>query len=258
MPEKMIRRGFDPADSRLFSDKSLTRLASVRQEIEFLLDRDYPADSVMAFVGGHHQLAARQRLALQRATAPSRFWQARQSCLLPWAEAAKGCLLIDGFNLIITLEVALSGSVLLLGSDGALRDLAGLRGTYRLIPQTDQALTLIGDALGNLMVPDVLIYLDAPVSNSGRLRARIIEASSSWKMPVKVELVPDADRLLTGQARIVTSDSLLLDLCTSWFNLAGKIVGESIHDAWIIDFSSIQPGKEAACPPGIQDAAIGN
>ena len=42
--------------------------------------------------------------------------------------AKDNCLFIDGFNLIITLEVALSGSSVLLGKDQVLRDLAGLRG----------------------------------------------------------------------------------------------------------------------------------
>ena len=39
---------------------------------------------------------------------------------------------IDGFNTIITLEVALSGSHVFCCRDDVLRDLAGLRGTHAL------------------------------------------------------------------------------------------------------------------------------
>ena len=49
---------------------------------------------------------------------------------------------IDGFNTIITLEVILSDSVFFTCMDGTLRDLAALRGTYRLIPETDRAVQL--------------------------------------------------------------------------------------------------------------------
>lgn len=50
---------------------------------------------------------------------------------------------IDGFNTVITLEVALSGSPVFYCRDGALRDLAGLRGTYRVIDKTQEAIELL-------------------------------------------------------------------------------------------------------------------
>lgn len=100
--------------------------------------------------------------------------------MLPLECAKDGCLNIDGFNLIITLEVALSGSPILLGKDGVFRDLAGLRGTYRLIDKTDTALNLIGKILRELNVPWVRFYLDSPVSNSGRLKSKILGLSEQW------------------------------------------------------------------------------
>ena len=129
-------------------------------------------------------------------------------------EAAKdSCLYIDGLNLIITLEVALSGSIVLLGNDGVLRDLAGLRGNYFLIEQTDVALDLIGETFKELSIPEAVFYLDAPVSNSGRLRSRILEHAEKWDVPVTVELVPNSDLFLSKMARVVTGDSIILDQC---------------------------------------------
>ena len=48
-------------------------------------------------------------------------------------------LLVDGFNLIITIEVALSGGLVLDCADGTVRDLAGLRGSYHPVDETDGA-----------------------------------------------------------------------------------------------------------------------
>jgi hypothetical protein len=230
-------RGSDPQDAQAFSGEALPGLILARQEIQFMLDRGYPAGSVIALVGGHRQLTVRQRMALQRSTAAQRQIEKRLALMLPWTAARDGILLIDGFNLIITLEVALSGSVLLRCGDGALRDLAGLRGTYRIIPQTSAALDLIGRALHDLAVPEARFFLDAPVSNSGRLRSLITSVAQDWDFPVNVELAPDVDHRLSGQQRIVSSDSILLDQCRSWFSLAARIVDVYIPEAWVVDLS---------------------
>lgn len=236
MSKKTPRRGFNPEDYRWFSPKALVKLSIAQEEIQWLLDRGYPLDSVMDLVGGHHQLSTRQRTALQRATSSSRQCKKRQATLQPLEAAHDGCLNIDGFNLIITLEVAISGGILIRGNDGVLRDLAGLRGTYSIIEQTDAVLELLGAALARLAVPEIKFFLDAPVSNSGKLRNRILAHAVHWKIPVVVELVPNADAVLAKGNRIVTSDSVLLDQCQSWFDLSSNIIANQITTAWIISF----------------------
>lgn len=129
----------------------------------------------------------------------------------------------------------MSGSPILLGRDGVFRDLAGLRGTYRIIDKTDTALALIGKTLQELHVPMVKFYLDSPVSNSGRLKTKILECLVHRGMPVDVELIPNVDAVLAGKERVVTGDSIILDECTSWFNLSRKIIEDHIQDAWAID-----------------------
>ncbi len=188
-------------------------------------------------MGNHHQLSARARTSLQRTTASTVEYEKRKLTMLSFECAKEGCLFIDGFNLIITLEVALSGSPILLGKDGVLRDLAGLRGTYKLIDKTDIALELMGKTLKELKVPMVRFYLDSPVSNSGRLKSKILEYSESWNLPVEVELIPNVDAVLSDMERIVTGDSIILDECKSWFNLSRKIVDDYIPYAWIVDLS---------------------
>ena len=232
-----IRRGFDPQDHQWFSPDAITRLGQAQEELQWLLDRGYQPGPVIDFVGSHHQLSTRQRNALQRSTSSQRQYDRRMARLLPFDAAHEGCLAIDGFNLIITLEVALSKSPIILGKDHVYRDLAGLRGTYRLIEQTDQALNLIGKTFHELQVPCAKFYLDQPVSNSGRLRQKILAFAEQWQIPVEVELVPDTDAVLTRMERIVTGDSVILDRCTSWFNLARKIIDDNIREAWIISFS---------------------
>ncbi len=231
------RRGFDPKDRRFFSEKAITNLRIAQEEIQWLLDRNYRIDTVIDFVGNHYLLSSRQRLALRRATASKMQYRKRESKLLPPESAEHGCMFIDGFNIIITLEVALSGSVVISGRDGVLRDLAGLRGTYRLIDKTETALDLIGTALNELNVPKVKFFLDEPVSNSGRLKNKILSHSKIWDIPTEVELVRNPDPILSDMGRVITGDSVILDNCESWFNLSRKIVKEHIKNAWVVEFN---------------------
>lgn len=236
MASNNTRRGFDPKDKRFFSAEAVINLGIAQEEIQWLLDRDYSIDTVINFVGNHYLFSSRQRLALRRATAMETQYNKRRSTLLPLENAKYGCMFIDGFNIIITLEVALSGGVIILGKDGVLRDLAGLRGTYRLINKTETALDLIGIALNEFNVPQVKFFLDEPVSNSGRLRNKILSHSKVWNIPTEVELVRDPDPILSNMGRVVTGDSIILDNCKSWFNLSRKIVEDYIKDAWIVRF----------------------
>ncbi len=237
MSPKAIKRGYNAEDCRWFSDNAVDKLRIAQREICWLLDHGYKNSAVIDFVGNHYQLSARQRIALQRSTASTLQYRQREAGLLTFDRAADGCVFIDGFNLIISLEVALSGSLMICGNDGVIRDLAGLRGTYSIIGQTERALELIGGELKTLAVPEVKIFLDAPVSNSGRLRKLILKHAMDWDIPAEVLLVPNADPVLANIGRIVSADSVIMDSCESWFNLSRRIIETHIKDAWIVNLT---------------------
>jgi hypothetical protein len=227
-------RGAHPEDARLFGDPELPKLRAAAEEMAWLRERGYPLDTVVELVGGHHQLESRQRLAVRRAVCSPAQYMRRIARELEPEEAARRPLLIDGFNLIITIEVALSHGLLLRCADGAIRDIAGLRGSYHPVEETEGALTRIGAALKALRPSKVKFLLDEPVSNSGRLKERILDHAKKWKAPVSVELVPDPDAILKKSANVVTSDSEILDHCASWLNLGKFVVGD-IPDIWMIE-----------------------
>jgi len=129
---------------------------------------------------------------------------------------------IDGFNLIIGLEVALSDGMMFIGQDGCIRDLAELRGTYRLISQTETAIRMIRDALHELQVSKAVIMLDEPVSNSGRLKTKIYDID--WQIPVDVQIIRSPDAALKKLPCVITGDAIILDECENWFNLMGYII----------------------------------
>lgn len=235
--EKIVRRGFDEEDKRWFSMDEVINLQKAQQEVQWLLNRGYKIGPIIEFIGGHYQFSVRQRTALMRATSSTVQCEKRKVKLLSNENAKEGYLYIDGFNLIITLEVALSGGVLILGNDEVFRDLAGLRGTYRLIDKTNKALEYLVKTLKQLKVQKIKFFLDSPVSNSGRLKVKILEYFNETGIDIDVELVPNPDVILSKLENVVTGDSVIIDECRSWYNLSRKIVEDNIKEAWVVSLN---------------------
>lgn len=163
----------------------------------------------------------------------------RKSKRLPIDNLNQETIYIDGFNLIITIEVALSKGILIVGSDGNVRDLAGLRGTYKIIDKTIKALELIGRCLDHNKCKKAVFYLDSPVSNSGSLKVQILEVAKSWNTEVEVNLVNNADVILEKLNNVVSSDAVIIDKCGSYFNLGKEIIEKYIDETNIIDLNKV-------------------
>lgn len=233
--KKSTIRGKEDKDERFFSSKEIERLKYTQEEVVWLLNRNYPISNIIDFVGGRHQFSSRQRMALRRASCSSRDLKIRRDKEISIYDLEGKTLNIDTFNFIISLEVALSKGVLINCMDGAIRDLAGLRGTYRLIDKTYTALEILGNIFKRLKIKGVNFYIDSPVSNSGKLKTAIFEVADKWDIDVNVEIVPNPDVILEKSNYVVSSDSIILDRCDGWINLVKYIIDNEINDYWIID-----------------------
>ncbi len=225
-----VKRGYEPKDAVEFGQKAAEKLNAAAQELHFLMNRGYDTKSASTFIGNHRLLSERQRLALARMVSPDAALQARKQKELCHAPDS---LVLDGFNTVITLEVALSGSLLREGMDGTIRDLAGLRGSYRLVDKTYRAVELLLDRLEKLGVKNALFYLDRQVSNSGRLRALLLDRAEGRSVQVQAELHPSVDGVLSRMERVVTTDAIILDKCGSWYNLNRSLIEQAVPEAWI-------------------------
>ena len=143
MVQMDAKRGYVPEDERNFSSEALETMKTASRHISFLINEGYDLKQTITFVGNHFLLSERQRLAIMRSLATESQLRNRKDRQVQLGEAAGKEVWIDGFNIIITLEVMLSNSILLNSMDGTIRDLAALRGTYRLIPETNDAIRLI-------------------------------------------------------------------------------------------------------------------
>jgi hypothetical protein len=153
-------------------------------------------------------------------------------------------LWLDGFNVLMALESALSGGVILLGRDGCCRDMAGVHGHYHRVEETRPALQLIGDQTSAWGVDRCQWYLDSPVSNSGRLRGFILDLARESQWNWTVDLVTNPDKILIQANQVVaTADSVILDRCQRWVNLAAIVIRQKAPQAKLVDLSMVVSGE---------------
>ncbi|HEX7069941.1 MAG TPA: DUF434 domain-containing protein [Rhodothermales bacterium] len=234
MPHRTRHRGPDPRDERLFSGAALFSLREAVADYSWLLSRGYSEAAGEAIVGDRYRLPQRVRIAMRRMACSDDALRRRKEHRIRTFEPGAE-LLIDGFNVLITLESALGGAVVLEGRDGCLRDLAGLRGSYRAVDETRPALEAAGRVLAQAGNPHATWIFDRPVSNSGRVAAIVRDVAAANGLNCDADVADAADALLAGATAVIaTADSSILDRTGHWFNLARTVVEREVPEAWIV------------------------
>jgi len=238
MPDKRSHRGPHPADAKLFAPAAICDLQLAIADFSLLLTKGYAEKSALKLVGDKLSLTQRQRLAIMRNACSDQQLTSRANREIKIAALAGQRIAIDGYNLLITVEAAMSGAVIFKGRDGCYRDLASIHGTYRKVTETIPALELIGEFLNESDIVQALWLLDRPVSNSGRLKTLIGELArkNSWRWEIELLNNPDVELIRTGLT-VASSDSVVLDNCRSWVNLAKAIIEDKLPQSHLADLS---------------------
>lgn len=216
-------------------------MSCAASHLSWLLTRGYAETSALKLVGDRFRLEARQRLAVRRAACSKQAWASRKQRQLPLSELAGQPVSVDGFNLLTTVEAAMAGGVLLDCQDGCLRDMASMHGSYRSVEETLPALQAVGRVLHDSNPRQVTWWLDRPVSNSGRLGESIrqLAAAQCWTWQVRIVPDPDFELRRTGDI-VVSADSVILDSCQRWANLAPEVVRQVCPEARLIPFHEFE------------------
>jgi len=238
MPDTRSHRGQNPKDAKLFAAEKIPALRGAVSDYSLLLSKGYAQKSTLKLVGDRFALTERQRLAVMRSACSDEQRASRKSRQLDIGAVAGQAIAIDGYNVLITIEAAMSGGLILRGRDGCLRDLASVHGTYRKVTETIPAVELIGGFMQQNGAGRTLWLLDSPVSNSGRLKTLIGELAKkdNWDWQIELVMSPDAALIKTDMI-VASSDSVILDGCGKWVNLAGEIIRAKLPNAKIIDLS---------------------
>jgi len=228
-------RGKHPNDDKLFNKKWQPILKAAVVDLSYLLTKGYGITSALQLVGNRYRLNTRQQKALMRLSADRNKLAQRQAKALSPTLLKGKTIQIDGFNLLILLESALSGAYIFKCVDQTYRDISSVHGSYKRVTKSEEAIVLIGQTLANLEVASVEWLLDAPVSNSGRLKTKLFEIATENGFSWEVRLVNNPDtELVISKEVVITSDAWILDGCAAWFNMGAYLIETGLLEAAVI------------------------
>lgn len=238
MPDHRNHRGPHPQDTQLFATENLPALQAATHDLSWLLSHGYAIPSALKLAGDRYALNSRQRTAVSRCSCTDDVLKSRQQKFVRSDAAGSGPLWLDGYNVLTSIEAALSGGAILHARDGCFRDMASMHGSYRKVAETIPAIELLGDVMAESNITAAVWLLDRPVSNSGRLKGVLTDVAIAHGWDWRVDLVPDPDKVLIGCDHMIASaDSQVVDGSQHCFNLARIVIEARIPNAWIVDLS---------------------
>jgi hypothetical protein len=213
------------------------QLREAAMDFRYLLNRAYPRKASLELVGNRHQLTFDERHLLHRGVFSEGDARKRLRKKVSLQKISGQGLAIDGYNVIITIEAALSGRPLILGDDGFLRDISGRSGNFRRTRRTEESLRLIYDLLKEKKPRHTRFLFDAPISKSGRLAQEVRRHLTEMDIPGDAEAVRVPEDILIGFPGIVaTSDTAIIDQSARIVDLAGFLIRKRIPSAPILRF----------------------
>ena len=216
-------------------------------DFRYLLNRAYPRKISLELVGNRYQLTSDERHLLHRGVFSHDDARKRLRKRVPLQKISGQELAIDGYNVVITIEAALSDRLLVFGDDGFLRDISGLSGNFRRTRKTEESLRLIYALLKEKRPSRTIFLFDAPISKSGRLAHDVRRYLQEMGIPGDAEAVRVPEDILIGFPGIVaTSDTAIIDQSQRIVDLAGLLIKQRIPTAPILRFkeSRIRPTRK--------------
>ncbi|MDY0040570.1 MAG: DUF434 domain-containing protein [Desulforhabdus sp.] len=219
---------------------SIQRLYQAGAEFFFLQNHLYPRPAALQWVGNRHHLIEFQRNLLNRGVFSQQAALRRRAKRCRGSAWQKETLLIDGHNVHITVESALLGRPLVLGNDGALRDLAGQSARFRFAEIGEMALDAILFFLFEFRPAEALFFFDAPISRSGYMADRYRQRMKGLGLAGEAKAVPVPEREFSGRDGVIaSSDRAVLDEATQWLDLARWVIDRTLSWQPVADFSNL-------------------
>jgi hypothetical protein len=214
------------------------KLRTAAEDFLYLLDRGYPRRAGLQLVGNRYNLDTRHREVLHRGVFARKEAAERRDRLVGVEELIDLKLLVDGHNVLITVESGLAGRLLIAANDGVIRDVAGVSHRYRISNLTHEAIDTIFQILQKYPPKETLFFLDAPIRQSGELAAALRSALKNCNLPGDAQAVkvPES-RLIGGEGVIASSDSAVLDGVQQGFDLAATTIKYLPKSINLIDFT---------------------
>ncbi|MFH1773627.1 MAG: DUF434 domain-containing protein [Methanobacteriota archaeon] len=180
-------------------------------DLRFLLNRGYNKSSAVNFVANKYKLGIKSRNFLVRAVFSLSEAEEHRKKRIDIKKIKGRGIVIDGYNVLITVESALKGKEVILCDDGFVRDTSATFGKYKLSKVTLPAIEKIMKILKSNAVGRALFIFDSQVSFSGELCRLIREKLAEHALNGDAITSESADYIIIKSKGIVcTSDRAII------------------------------------------------
>ena len=192
----------------------------------YLLGKSYPKKATLKLISDKYRLSCLERSVMLRGIVGKKTANERKKKILLEENIINKILLIDCYNVLITVNSYLNGKFLYIANDGFLRDAAETHGKLSKSDLIEKALILLFKYINTIKVKEVNIYIDSPVSYSKEFSNKISKLFNEYKINGKNFVVKSADYYLINSSDGIcsTSDSTIIDNRDEVFDLAFYIL----------------------------------
>lgn len=201
---------------------SILRDAAV--DLRYLLNRGYNKSSALRLVGDRYQLNKAERSLLFRSIMTEREANIIRSKHIKPEQLRGEKVVVDGFNVLNTVEAVLRGEPLILCDDGVLRDILETHSKYRPSYLTTRAIEEILRFLKKVDVAGVEVLYESQISRSGEVAGLTRHILSEVGLMGSAKTAKTVDSLLIKSGAVVaTSDSAILLKCRSFIDIPANL-----------------------------------
>ena len=186
-------------------------LLAAAREYLWMLTRGYPQKGSLKLVGDKFMLSRDMRQVLYRGVSSEKRAAERMKKIGSVREG--DLVLVDTYNVLFTINNYLLGKPLFTSNDGMLRDAGEMRGRIINKPVFARTIGLLLDVLKEWAGTTFILYLDEPVSHSGRLSIKLSKDMVQMEIEGEALTVKSPDHMLKHEHSdaICTSDSAIID-----------------------------------------------
>jgi len=180
-------------------------------EYLWMLSKGYPQKSSLKLVGDKFMLSRDMRQVLYRGISAGDQAAMRRKMI---GSVRQGDLvLVDTYNVLFTINNYMLGKPLFISNDGLLRDAGEMRGRIVNKPVFSRAVSLLLDVLKEWTGVTYMLYLDEPVSHSGRLSIELSKDMMQMDIDGEACTAKSPDHMLKHENSdaICTSDTAIID-----------------------------------------------
>lgn len=178
-----------------------------------MLSKDYPQKAILKLIGDRYRLSGTERSMLFRGITKVLSARERQLKICKTGQLSGQSLIIDAYNVLITIGSYLNGNTVFISNDNLLRDASEIHGKVFRTEIVHRAIKLFFGFIASTQISEVNFLVDSPVSHSGKLCSDLNALLLESGLKGSAITVQSPDFHLKGMTDgiIATSDSAVID-----------------------------------------------